>query len=155
MKTYMLAAAAVLALTACDQTTLPTAAPEPTPGPVASADSLNGTYNLRASDCLNENSPQTRLVIDGNKFNFHESACTVADVHSDTSITNVTLSCQGEGNTFNRIVRLQSRPGELRMTDDTRTLTYYRCPAVVTPAAAAQTAATVAVNQARAAAVTQ
>ena len=141
MKAYLLAAAAALALTACDDpATLATATPEPTPGPVTPADSLNGTYNLRASDCANAASPETRLVIEGNKFTFGESACTVAQVHNDTAIANVTLACEGEGEKFNRVVKLQSKPGELRLTDDTRTLTYFKCPAPAQTAAVVVTA---------------
>ncbi|TRW98437.1 hypothetical protein FNJ84_06605 [Paracoccus sp. M683] len=130
MKTVSLlviATTAVLGLAACEGQRVAPPEPEPASGPIDAADSLNGTYNLRASDCTRQDEPETRLVIDGNKFNFYESACVVANSVSSTSYTRVTLSCTGEGQEFNRVVDLQNRPGELRLTQDRSTLTYFKC----------------------------
>lgn len=116
-----LAVAALLAIAACEST--PPATPEPTPGPMASSNALNGIYNLRASDCGTVGS-QTGLTIDGNRFIFPASSCTVANSETKVSQTEVTLSCDTVGN---RVVQLQSRPGVLRVTEDQTTLTYYQC----------------------------
>ena len=126
---FAIAAVATLGLVACEETRV--APPEPTPvaGPVDAPDSLNGTYNLRASDCTEQDQPETRLTIEGNKFNFYESACTVANSDSSTSYTRVTLSCTGEGQDFNRVVDLQNRDGELRLTEGSTSLTYFKCGA--------------------------
>lgn len=119
------AATALLALAACDPTLTTTSDPEVETGPITPSDSISGTYNLRASECGNPAS-ETRLLIEGNRFNFHASSCVVADV-ADSTVTEVTLACTGEGQTFNRIVKLQTRPGELQMIDDQTTLTYFQC----------------------------
>ncbi|AUH63198.1 hypothetical protein [Paracoccus zhejiangensis] len=125
---FAIATIATLGLAACEEGAAPPV-PEPAAGPIDAPGSLNGTYNLRASDCTDQGAPETRLTIEGNKFNFYESACTVAASEPGTSSTQVTLSCAGEGEQRNRVVELQNRPGELRLTDDSTTLTYFKCEA--------------------------
>lgn len=132
MKTASLLAVAsisLLGLAACEPEVQAPAVPEPTAGAIADPNSLNGTYNLRQSGCTSDDAPETRLVIEGNKFNFYESACTVARSEGAPQSLKVTLACTGEGAEFNRNVSLQTRPGELRLTDDATTLTYFKCDA--------------------------
>lgn len=121
------ATVAVLGVAACVETGAPPAEPEPVTGPVEAPNSLNGTYNLVASDCIDDDTPMTRLVIDGNRFNFYELACVVANSEARASDTRVTLSCTGEGQDFNRVLDLQTRADRLRVTDDSRTVTYFKC----------------------------
>ena len=115
----------LLGLAACDQ--IAPATPEPTPGPLAQSNALNGTYNLLESNCGDANSDKS-LVIDGNKFLFPGATCTVANSETQVNRTRVTLSCTGSPAAGNRIVDLQTRPnGVLRMTEDSLTLTYHQC----------------------------
>ncbi|WP_041527380.1 hypothetical protein [Paracoccus aminophilus] len=120
------ALALVGAVAACDK--VAPATPEPTPGPIAQSNALNGTYDLRASDCGNPAS-KTALIIDGNNFNFPGvgASCTVANSQQQVNRTQVTLSCNGGHGPTNRIIDLQSRPGVLRVTEDRKTATYYQC----------------------------
>ena len=64
----------LLGIAACDQ--IAPATPEPTPGPLAQSNALNGTYNLLRSNC-GEVGNDKSLVIDGNKFLFPNASCTV------------------------------------------------------------------------------
>ncbi|MDN3712308.1 hypothetical protein QWZ10_11980 [Paracoccus cavernae] len=109
---------------ACEKTAPPV--PDQTPGPVAASNALNGSYNLRASDCGNEQSA-TRMVIDGNRFLVAGSTCTVVDSNVQVNRTEVTLSCEGGELNGNRVLYLQSRPDVLRVTRDQTTLTYFQC----------------------------
>lgn len=109
---------------ACEKTAPPV--PDQTPGPVAASNALNGSYDLRASDCGNEQS-STRMVIDGNRFLVAGSSCTVVDSNLQVNRTEVTLSCAGGELNGNRVLYLQSRPDVLRVTRDQTTLTYFQC----------------------------
>ncbi|GLK63938.1 hypothetical protein F8A10_07470 [Paracoccus kondratievae] len=121
---FVLAAMAGLGLVAaCDQTS--PANPEPTPGPIAQDNALNGTYNLLESNCGDAASDKS-LVIDGNKFIFPGASCTVANSEQQVNRTRVTLSCDGTPG-GNRVVDLQLRPGVLRLTENSLTLTYHQC----------------------------
>ncbi|WP_294925465.1 hypothetical protein [uncultured Paracoccus sp.] len=122
--TPLCAIAALAALAACETT--PPATPEPTPGPSAASNALNGTYNLRASSCGTTGS-DTGLVIDGSRFTFPETTCTVAGSEQQVSSTRVTLACQGSPAAGNRIVDLQIRDNLLRLTEDSMTLNYHLC----------------------------
>lgn len=115
------ALALVAAIAACDQ--VAPATPEPTPGPVAPTNALNGTYDLRQSACGTIDS-DTGLTIDGNRFNFPTTSCVVANSETKVNQTEVTLNCDSTGN---RVVQLQSRPGVLRVTENRTSLTYYQC----------------------------
>lgn len=120
-----LAAMALIgAVAACDK--VAPAVPAPTPGPIAQSNALDGSYNLRASDCGTEVS-KTSLIIDGNRFVYPVANCTVASSEQQVNRTQVTLSCTGGNGPTNRILYLQSRPGVLRVTDDRNTFTYYQC----------------------------
>lgn len=122
---FALAAVTVLGIAACDK--VAPAVPEPTPGPIAQSNALNGTYNLLQSRCGDPTSDKS-LVVDGNKFLFPAASCTVASSEAQVNRTRVTLSCQGSPAAGNRIIDLQTRPdGTLRMTEDTITLTYHQC----------------------------
>ncbi|MDQ7261521.1 hypothetical protein NM680_06875 [Paracoccus sp. PS-1] len=122
---FAVAAVATLGIVAaCDQTA--PANPEPTPGPIAQSNALNGTYNLLESNCGDVASDKS-LVIDGNKFIFPGSTCTVANSEQQVNRTRVTLSCDGSPSGGNRVVDLQLRPGVLRLTEDSITLTYHQC----------------------------
>lgn len=120
------AVALVTVVAACQDSKVAPVAPEPTPGPIAQSNALNGIYNLRASSCGVVGS-DTGLVIDGNKFSFPTSTCTVANSTTQVNRTVVTLSCQGGPAGGNRVVELQSRPGALRITENGTTLTYFQC----------------------------
>lgn len=103
------------------------AAPEPTAGPVAQSNSLNGTYNLRQADCGNTDSP-TRLVIDGNRFSFPETICTVTSSEKRVDSNRVVLSCEGNPAAGNRVLDLQvNRSGTLRITEDEKAVNFYQC----------------------------
>ncbi|WP_312531562.1 hypothetical protein [Paracoccus sp. (in: a-proteobacteria)] len=118
------AIALVGAVAACEK--VAPATPEPTPGPMAQSNALNGVYNLRASDCGVADS-KTGLTIDGNRFVFPAASCRVANSETQVNRTEVTLACDGSGTGGNRVVQLQSRPGVLRVTEDHTTLTYFQC----------------------------
>lgn len=124
LATPFCALAATLALAACD--TVAPAIPEPTPGPIAQSNALNGVYNLRASGCGMEGS-DTGLIIDGSRFLFPQATCTVANAEQKVGKTEVTLACDGATAGGNRVVDLQIRDGRLRMTEDQTTVTYYQC----------------------------
>ena len=98
------------------------AAPTATSG-TPGADSLNGTWNLVASQCGDPASPG-RLTIQGNRFTFPTSECTASSSTVETNFTSVSLGCSGAAN---RQLNISIRPGVMRMTEDTTTLTYYRC----------------------------
>lgn len=128
--TPILAMAAALTLAACvsDDGTTPQVAPEtPTAdaGQIDSPTSLNGTWNLVASECGNANS-EGRLAIQGNKFGFSAGECTATNSSVVTNYTSSTLACPSG----NRQVNLALQPGRLRLTEDSKTLTYFRCPRV-------------------------
>lgn len=118
------AVAVIGAIAACD--TIAPATPEPTPGPRAQSNALNGVYNLRASECGTVGS-STGLTIDGSRFSFPESTCTVANSEQQVDRTAVTLSCEGGPGGGNRLVELQIRDNLLRLTEDQTTLSYYLC----------------------------
>lgn len=127
MKSSMLAVLALTglaAVAACDKVAPP--APEPTPGPSAASNALNGTYNLLESQCGTEGS-DTGLVIDGNRLIFPGSTCTVVSSTPEVNRIEVTLSCEGANGSGNRIVSLQSRPGILRMTEQSTSVNYFQC----------------------------
>ena len=98
------------------------AAPTATAG-VAGADSLNGQWNLVASQCGDAASPG-RLTIQGNRFTFPTADCTASNSTVQTNYTSVSLGCSGAAN---RQLNISIRPGVMRMTEDSTTLTYYRC----------------------------
>lgn len=137
-----LALAAITALSAClpGQTTTTVTAPGAEPvvivdGPevapaaptatagVAGADTLNGQWNLVASQCGDATSPG-RLTVSGNRFTFPTSECTSTNSTVQTNYTSVSLGCSGGPN---RQLNISIRPGVMRMTEDSTTLTYYRC----------------------------
>lgn len=120
------AIALVTVVAACQDEKVAPATPAPTPGPIAQSNALNGIYNLRESSCGVVNS-DTGLVIDGNKFSFPNSTCTIANSTTQVNRTVVTLSCQGGANGGNRVVELQSRPGTLRITENGTSLNYFQC----------------------------
>ncbi len=111
-------------IAACD--TVAPAVPEPTPGPIAQSNALNGVYNLRASACGQVGS-DTGLTIDGSTFTFPNATCKVASTESRVSSTRVTLSCDGSNTGGNRVVDLQVRDNLLRLTEDSTTISYYLC----------------------------
>lgn len=123
---FVLAAVTALGIVAaCDR--VAPADPEPTPGPVAQPNSLNGTWNLLESHCGDPASDKA-LVIDGNRFLFPATNCLVANSEQQVNRTRVTLSCEGSHAGGNRVVDLQLRPeGVLRLTEDSMTLTYHQC----------------------------
>ena len=98
------------------------AAPTPTAG-TPRADSLNGTWNLVASQCGDPTS-EGRLTIAGNKFTFPTAECTVGSSEVQTNYTSVSLGCSGAAN---RQLNISIRPGVMRLTEGATTLTYYRC----------------------------
>lgn len=98
------------------------AAPTATSG-TPGADSLDGRWNLVASQCGDAASPG-RLTVQGNKFSFPTAECTATTSTVETNFTSVSLGCSGAPN---RQVNISIRPGVMRLTEDTTTLTYYRC----------------------------
>ena len=98
------------------------AAPTATSG-TPGADTLNGTWNLVASQC-DDPASKGRLVVQGNKFTFPTADCTATSSSVETNFTKVSLGCSGAAN---RELNISIRPGIMRLTEDTTTLTYYRC----------------------------
>jgi hypothetical protein len=125
--TTLFAVAACSAIDVIDSFTAPPA-PQNTPGPAAQDNALNGVYNLRRSECGQENS-EKMLVIDGRKFLFPRADCQVVRSERQPSQTRVTLSCAGgPGAEGNRVVDLQTNAeGTLRLTENSLTLTYFQC----------------------------
>lgn len=133
--TPLCALAAIAALAACD--TVAPATPEPTPGPIAQSNALNGVYNLRASGCGTVGS-DTGLIIDGSRFMFAGATCTVANSQKMGNKTQVTLSCDGATTGGNRIIDLQIRDGLLRMTEDQISVNYYQCESAIASSSATE-----------------
>lgn len=98
------------------------AAPEATSG-TPGADTLDGTWNLVASQC-GDPASEGRLTIQGNKFTFPTAECTAGASQVQTNYTSVSLGCSGAAN---RQLNISIRPGVMRMTEGETTLTYYRC----------------------------
>lgn len=98
------------------------AAPEATSG-TPGADTLDGTWNLVASQC-GDPASEGRLTIQGNKFTFPTADCTAGTSTVQTNYTSVSLGCSGAAN---RQLNISIRPGVMRMTEGATTLTYYRC----------------------------
>ncbi|WP_246026537.1 hypothetical protein [Paracoccus luteus] len=137
-----LALAAAMSLTACmpgaTTTTISTPGEEPVvvvdgppiapAAPVATsgvegADSMNGTWNLVASQC-GDPASEGRMVIAGNKFTFPTTECTATGAEVQTNYTSLTLGCSSAEN---RQLNVSLRPGRLRVTEGATTLTYYQC----------------------------
>lgn len=98
------------------------AAPDATSG-VEGADTMNGTWNLVASQCGDPTS-EGRMVIAGNKFTFPTTECTATAAEVQTNYTSVTLGCAAAEN---RQLNVSLRPGRMRVTEGATTLTYYQC----------------------------
>ncbi|TKW68691.1 MAG: hypothetical protein DI616_01470 [Paracoccus denitrificans] len=147
MKRFMIlgAASAITALTAAcmptteepisraeadmriEETTAP-AAPVEASGAVEPANTLNGSYNLRSTEC-GVAASEGALTIQGSRFQFYESQCTAVRSTSQADAAEVQLSCDGEGQAFERLVKLRLSPGVLQMEENAVGLRYYRCPA--------------------------
>lgn len=148
MKRFMIlgAASAITALTvaACTPTseapitrveadmrvneTVAPAKPVEIAGVIEPANSLNGTYNLRSTECGVEGS-KGALSVQGSRFQFHEAQCRTITSTTQADATNVQLACDGAGNSFERKVKLRLSPGILQMEENNVGLRYYRCPA--------------------------
>ena len=103
------------------------AAPQVESGTVEPANSLNGSYNLRSSEC-GQPASEGALSIQGSRFQFYESQCRAISSTIKADAAEVQLSCNGEGQAFERLVKLRLSPGVLRMEEDGVGLRYYRCP---------------------------
>lgn len=99
------------------------AAPTANSGDVKGADSMDGTWNLVAKDCGKADAKGS-LVIQGNKFTFPAAECTATGSKVETNFTSVSLGCSGAPN---RQLNISIKPGVMRVTEDTTTLTYYKC----------------------------
>lgn len=110
-----------------DETTAP-AAPVDASGVVEPANSLNGSYNLRSTEC-GVAASEGALSVQGSRFQFYESQCTAVRSTSQADAAEVQLSCDGEGKAFDRLVKLRLSPGVLQMEENNVGLRYYRCPA--------------------------
>lgn len=109
-------------VTVVDGPAIAPAAPTATSG-TPGADTLDGTWNLVASQC-GDPASEGRLIVAGNKFTFPTSDCTAGTSEVQTNYTSVSLGCSGASN---RQVNISIRPGVMRMTEGATTLTYYRC----------------------------
>ncbi|HRO16206.1 MAG TPA: hypothetical protein PLL33_14440 [Paracoccus sp. (in: a-proteobacteria)] len=136
-----LALAAALTLAACDDMSTTTvtvpgeapvvvdapemaaAVPDATSGPMEGADTLNGTWNLVASQC-GDPASQGRLVVSGNRFTFPTTECTATSAEVQTNYTSVSLGCSSAPN---RQLNISLRAGQMRVTENSTTLTYFRC----------------------------
>ena len=109
-------------VTVVDGPAIAPAAPDATSG-TPGADTLDGTWNLVASQC-GDPASEGRLTIQGNKFTFPTADCTAGSSQVQTNSTSVSMGCSGAAN---RQVNISLRPGVMRMTEGPTTLTYYRC----------------------------
>lgn len=91
--------------------------------PTQGSTSLDGTWNLVASQC-NDPASQGRLTVEGYRFNFPTAECVATRSEAQAASTSVSLGCTGAAN---RQLELSLRPGIMRMTEGSTTLTYYRC----------------------------
>lgn len=98
------------------------AVPDATSG-VEGADTMNGEWNLVASQCGDATS-EGRMVIAGNKFTFPTTECTATAAEVQSNFTSVTLGCSAAEN---RQLNMSLRPGRLRVTEGATTLTYFKC----------------------------
>lgn len=111
-----------------DETTAP-AAPEAVSGAVEPSNSLNGVYNLRASEC-GQAASEGALTIQGNQFQFYGGQCTAVKTTIAGDAAETELSCNGEGGQgFNRLVKLRLSPGVMQLEEKGINLRYYRCAA--------------------------
>ena len=108
--------------------TVPPAPPTAISGEIQSANSLDGSYNLRVSEC-GKAASESALSVRGNKFQFYESQCTAVKTTIVGDAAETVLSCAGEGQTFNRLVKLRLSPGVMQLEEKGINLRYYRCAA--------------------------
>ena len=109
--------------------TIPAAAPEAASGPIDPANSLNGVYNLRTTEC-GQAASEGALTVQGNKFQFYGGQCTAVKSTVGADATETELSCNGEdGQGFNRLVKLRLSPGVMQLEEKGINLRYYRCAA--------------------------
>ncbi|MDO5606172.1 MAG: hypothetical protein Q4G25_13520 [Paracoccus sp. (in: a-proteobacteria)] len=137
-------AAIVLAVAACEveeqpitrieadvlagQTTAP-APPVETAGTIQPANTLNGDYNLRTTECGQAGS-EGALSVSGSRFQFSAAQCTAISSTTRADAAEVRLNCTGnDGNTFQRLTLLRLSPGILHIEENNAGLRYYRCPA--------------------------
>ncbi|WBU55474.1 hypothetical protein [Paracoccus sediminicola] len=110
-----------------DETTAP-AEPEVASGAVEPANSLNGTYNLRASECGQPGS-EGALEVDGPRFTYTEAQCRATRSEVKGDATEVQLTCNtGEGEDYERLVLMRLSPGILQIEEDGTGVRFYRCP---------------------------
>ncbi|MFD1797557.1 hypothetical protein FQV27_11640 [Paracoccus aurantiacus] len=109
-----------------DETMAP-AAPEAASGAVAPANSLNGSYNLRSSEC-GQAASEGALTVEGTRFSFYEAQCNAVSTTIKGDAAETQLSCGGEGQAFTRLVLLRLSPGTMQMEENGVNLRYYRCP---------------------------
>lgn len=124
-------AVAGLSLAACTEdgaSKVAPVAPTPTAGLIDAPNSLNGEWNLVAAQCGQAGS-KGRLHIAANKFDFAEASCISTSSTVQTNYTSVSLECKGGPAPFNRELNLSLRGQQMRLTEDSKTLTYYRCAA--------------------------
>ncbi|MBK4215356.1 hypothetical protein JJJ17_05390 [Paracoccus caeni] len=89
---------------------------------------VDGVYNLDAAECGNQNS-MTRLRVQGDTFRFYESECTFGRKGGQPNASEGTLMCLGEGQRFNRDIRMEAQANVLRIIENDAKLDYSRCPA--------------------------
>jgi hypothetical protein len=111
-----------------DETVAP-APPTAVSGEIQPSNSLNGTYNLRATEC-GQSASEGALNIQGNQFQFYAGQCTAVKTTVVGDAAETELSCNSEdGQGFNRLVKLRLSPGVMQMEEKGINLRYYRCAA--------------------------
>lgn len=85
------------------------------------------SYDMFASMCGSAISDSS-LTLSEDTVTFYESACAITDrkVVSD-SITALSLSCGGEGETWTRSIQLEKTANGLRLSDETGSYDYVSC----------------------------
>ncbi|MDO5642234.1 MAG: hypothetical protein Q4G26_07600 [Paracoccus sp. (in: a-proteobacteria)] len=97
-------------------------------GVIQPANTLNGTYNLRSSECGQAGS-EGALAIEGSRFRFSQAQCTAIASSVKGNATETQLNCSHDAQSFERLVNLRLSPGILQMEEKGVGLRYYRCPA--------------------------
>lgn len=111
-----------------DETFAP-APPEAVSGTIQPPNSLNGVYNLRASEC-GQAASEGALTVQGNQFQFYGGQCTAVKTNIVGNAAETELSCNDEaGQGFNRMVKLRLSPGVMQLEEKGINLHYYRCAA--------------------------
>ena len=84
-------------------------------------------YDLIAKNCGNPGSDSS-LTISDDAISFYESSCAITGRKAvSDSVSDVVVSCEGEGESWTREMRLETTATGLRLSDDDGATDYVTC----------------------------